>query len=189
MAILLVLGATLLLGWATKDLVTWTEAWLAPASAIAIAGVGALLVIRGLRVWRNLRFQPDPSGTCGCGHAHGPTASQLAGLNSTREAIAIVASIAMRPCTGALFLLLIALRVEIFAVGCLAVVTMSMGTAAFNLIITVSGVAARGLATLPLNGRAFHLFYGGLHIAGGAVITFVSLRLAQTYAISPIVLR
>ena len=186
-AILLVVTAALVLRWATKDLILWTEAWLAPASAIAIAGIGILLIARGLRDFLVLRSDPkqNPSDGCGCGHAHGPSVSQMQSLSSTKDALVIIASIAMRPCTGALFLLVIALRMDILAIGSLAVVTMSLGTASFNLIIAASGVTARRLAALPLDGYPTRLFSACLHIAGGALIAFASLALAQSYLACP----
>ncbi len=188
-AILLVLVGGVLLGWATRDLVGLTEAWLAPASAIAIASIGVLLILRGLRAWMTTRPNANANDldACGCGHPHGPTASQLQGLNSVRDGLGIVGSIALRPCTGALFLLVIALRMDIFVVGCLAVGTMAMGTASLNLIVAFSGVTARRLAAFPLDGLAMRRFSATIHVAGGLLIAVVSASLAWSYMDSGIV--
>ena len=215
-AILLVSALTFILGWAARDLVGLTETWLAPASALAIAAIGLLLILRGLRAWpaktgiacdddhehHHHDHQHDhPThdhgphhehdhgtssdhgrpGPCGCGHAHGPTVRQVQSLTSTREALALVASIAMRPCTGALFVLVIAWHNDIFAAGCLAVLTMGLGTASFNLMVAASGVAARRLAALPFDAPAMLRLSAALHIAGGAAIAGLSLALAMTY--------
>ncbi|APX10887.1 hypothetical protein BWR18_03655 [Tateyamaria omphalii] len=190
-AILLVFVATHMLGWLANDIASWTEDWLAPASAIAIAGIGLLLVGRGclaLREPKSEHRHHHDDHMCGCGHSHGPTASQVQSLRSTKEAAAIVASIAMRPCTGALFLLVIAWRLDIFAVGGLAVVTMGLGTAAFNLIVAASAVAARHLAARPLDSFAMQRFSAILHIAGGTLIALASLALTRTYLDGPFVL-
>lgn len=182
-AILLVLVVVFLLGWATRDIAVWTEEWLAQASAFAIAGLGLLLVWRGMRALIDTRSNSDRFCTdaCNCGHAHGPTLSQVQSLNSIWDALAIVVSIAMRPCTGALFLLVIAVRMDIFAVGCLAVVTMGLGTASFNLVVAASAVTARRFAALPLGGRAMRRFSAIAHVAGGAIVALVSIALARTY--------
>ena len=192
-AILLVGAIGFGLGWATRDLVGLTETWLAPASALVISAIGILLIVRGLRSWPRLATQSHAGddhhaharGECGCGHAHGPSVAEVQSLASGREAIALVGSIALRPCTGALFVLAIALGMEVFWVGCLAVLAMGLGTAAFNLIVASSGVAARRLAGLQLHGKGLQQLSAGLHVAGGALIAFISLGLALTYMGAP----
>ena len=129
----------------SSELAEFTEAWLAPASYAAIAAIGAMLVFRGARSWYKMSQAKQAAHGC-CGHAHGPSVDGMTKLTSTRDAVALIASIAMRPCTGALFVLVIAARFDAFAVGCLAVITMGLGTAAFNLTVATSGVAARRLA-------------------------------------------
>lgn len=186
LAIVLVAGAAQVLGWASRDLVGLSEQWLAPASALAMAGIGAILLVRGARAWRRgvktepLNTEPTRGAACGCGHAHGPSLSEVTSLSSAREAAALVATIAIRPCTGALLVLVIALRMDIFMVGCVAVLTMGLGTAAFNLIIATSGVTARRLAALPLESHKMKQFSAGIHIVGGALIALISLGLVST---------
>lgn len=189
-AILIVGGIGLGLDWATQDLIGLTEDWLAPASALAVAALGLLLVIRGARGWPrrptpvydNSHNHPhDTQSECGCGHAHGPSVAEVHSLRSTRDALALVGSIALRPCTGALFVLVIALGMGVFWVGALAVLAMGLGTAAFNLIVAGSGVAARRFVDLQSPGHRLQQISAGLHIAGGGVIALISLNLAMTY--------
>ncbi|MEM9582868.1 MAG: hypothetical protein AAGA08_07105 [Pseudomonadota bacterium] len=182
-AIALVLIAAGVFHWATRDLVGWAETDLAQASSIAMAGIGALLVLRGLRAWPDKRGSDDRSEfeVCACGHAHGPTVSQVESMNSTKDMVAVIASIALRPCTGALFLLIIAMRMNIFPVGCLAVLAMSLGTASFNLIIAATGVTARRMAALPFDNHAIQRFSAVVHIIGGSLIALLSVALARTY--------
>jgi ABC-type nickel/cobalt efflux system permease component RcnA len=88
----------------------------------------------------------------------------------------------MRPCTGALFVLVIAARFDAFAVGCLAVVTMGLGTAVFNLTVATSGVAARRLARLGARGNdGIQTVSAVLHVAGGILIIAVSLGMLLPY--------
>ena len=42
-----------------------------------------------------------------CGHRHGPSLEEVSGLQTWREAMVLIAGIAVRPCTGALFVLVI----------------------------------------------------------------------------------
>ncbi len=49
----------------------------------------------------------DHGPDCGCGHAHGPTLDEVAQTATLRDATLLVAGIALRPCSGALFLLVL----------------------------------------------------------------------------------
>ncbi|NDK34987.1 hypothetical protein [Rhodovulum sulfidophilum] len=66
----------------------------------------------------------------------------MASLGSAREAAALILSIAIRPCTGALVLLTIAFGLRIPLAGILATLAMGAGTAALN-AIAISGAALR----------------------------------------------
>lgn len=176
-AILLVGSLVFVLQMRSADLADITEAWLAPISYAAIAAIGGVLIFRGARMWHqmgHINHAPD----CSCGHAHGPSVSEVGSLNSTRDALALIGSIALRPCTGALFVLVIAARFDAFVAGCLAVITMGLGTAAFNLTVATSGVFARKLAGLGVRGRdGLQALLATLHVIGGIVIMSLSVGL------------
>lgn len=166
-----------------REATDFTETWLAPLSLVAIGAIGALLIWRGARAWRRFvqasahahhdheHDHAHGDDACGCGHSHGPSVQDVRSLDSARDAAALVGSIAIRPCTGALFVLVIAARFDAFAAGCLAVLTMGLGTAAFNLIVAGGGTLAR---RLTLTGQhldtqnairlsaVFHILGGGL---------------------------
>ena len=184
-AILLVGSLYFLFRMRSGDMADVTETWLAPLSYIAIATIGAVLVFRGLRSWYRLVRAKQVVNGC-CGHAHGPSVHDVKTLTSARDAVALIVSIALRPCTGALFVLVIAARFEAFVVGCLAVITMGLATAAFNLIVATSGVATRRLAGLGTrNQDSLAAISATLHVIGGILITGFSLGmllpfLAQT---------
>ena len=180
-AILLVGGLYFILQIGSADLVDITETWLAPASYAAIAAIGAVLIFRGARSWHKISQAKQATYGC-CGHAHGPSVNDVATLTSTRDAVALIASIAMRPCTGAIFVLVIAARFDAFAVGCLAVFTMGLGTAAFNLTVATSGVAARRLAVLGAGDRqGVQAILATLHLTGGGLIIAISISMLLPY--------
>ncbi|MEO1536149.1 MAG: hypothetical protein AAFR73_00335 [Pseudomonadota bacterium] len=166
-AIALVGGLALILGFGSRQLGDVADRWLAPASYIAIGIIGIYLILRGLRLWRT----QAPT----CTHAHGPSLDNTASLGSLREAAALIGSIALRPCTGAIFVLAIGARFDVFWVGCLAVLTMGAGTAAFNLLVAWSGVAARRVSALQSGGRDMRRVSASLHVLGGALIAALSL--------------
>ncbi|MEO0402995.1 MAG: hypothetical protein AAF214_11520, partial [Pseudomonadota bacterium] len=105
-AIALVALGAFVLGWGRVQMTDTAEKVLAPASYGAIALVGLWLLVRGLRrVWstqyhdhtHDPAHEVDDDGHChSCGHAHGPSVEQAARVASLRDAIAIIASIAIR---------------------------------------------------------------------------------------------
>jgi ABC-type nickel/cobalt efflux system permease component RcnA len=181
MAIVLVGALVFGLRLGSEAAVGLTEEWLAPLSYVAIGALGAMLVWRGLRAWAE---RPRAAG-CGCGHAHGPSVAEVRSLGGARDAAALVAGIALRPCTGALLVLVIAARFEVFAVGCLAVLAMGLGTAAFNLMVAGGGVAARRFALVGRGAspEAARRLSGALHVTGGAIVLALSLAMLAPFLV------
>ncbi|MEQ1696829.1 MAG: nickel transporter [Hyphomicrobiaceae bacterium] len=84
------------------------------------------------------------SAAC-CGHAHMPEPSQLQGPWEWSKAISLAMTIGIRPCTGALLVLLFALSQGILWAGIFATFMMSLGTA-----LTVSALAALAVGSRDL---------------------------------------
>jgi len=74
---------------------------------------------------------------CDCGHAHVPTAAQVKGAWSWRQACSMAFAIGIRPCTGALIVLFVAYQIGLYWAGVASTLVMALGTA-----ITVSVIAA-----------------------------------------------
>ena len=148
-AIALVATALWFLDWGRERMTHVADRIMAPLSYGMIASIGAYLVYRGLRkLWRNPQdsndHNHDGTGVCGtCGHAHGPTVEQATQVRSLRDAIAIITSIAIRPCTGALFLLILTNALGIFWAGVVGALIMGLGTAAFTGLVAVMAVGLR----------------------------------------------
>lgn len=75
--------------------------------------------------------------SCSCGHSHMPDPSQLAGAWSWRKALPLALSVGVRPCSGAIILLIFAMSQGLLWAGILGTFAMAIGTA-----ITVSALAA-----------------------------------------------
>lgn len=72
----------------------------------------------------------DDHETCdACGHAHLPPASAMLAAANWREVAALVAAVAVRPCSGALVLLLLTWQMGLLWVGILGAYAMALGTA------------------------------------------------------------
>ncbi|MEH0876535.1 nickel/cobalt transporter [Pectobacterium cacticida] len=74
---------------------------------------------------------------CGCGHRHLPNAEELEGDNHWRTRLMIVLAMGMRPCSGAILVLLFAKVIGVYAWGVAAALVMAAGTA-----MTISALAA-----------------------------------------------
>ncbi|MCD9147642.1 nickel/cobalt transporter [Pseudophaeobacter flagellatus] len=85
-----------------------------------------------------------------CGHHHGPSLAEVEALSGWREALLLIASIAVRPCTGALFVLIITWQMGIALAGIAGAFAMALGTASVTIAV--------GLAALGLRGSALALF-------------------------------
>ncbi len=89
----------------------------------------------------------DEHGVCStCGHAHVPSAEQVDKAADLRTALGIIFSIGMRPCTGAVLVLVFARFAGIPWAGVMAVVAMSMGTAITVTALAVLSVKMRDTA-------------------------------------------
>lgn len=158
----------------TKSSVEVTEDWLQPASYIMFALIGCVLIWRGVSMF----FSQKHIGAChqGCSHNHGPSADQVEAIHNWRDSAVLVTSIAMRPCTGALFLLVIAQNLDLFWLGALATFTMGLGTAVFNSIVAASGVWVRRLVTSNVLG-SIQNFGSVLYVIGGGLVIFASVSM------------
>ena len=90
-------------------------------------------------------------GSC-CGHAHMPDPQQLEGELSWRKAIAIALSVGIRPCTGAILVMIFALSQGIFIAGVFATFAMALGTAITVSVLAALAVGSRELATRMAGG-------------------------------------
>ncbi|WP_299615331.1 hypothetical protein [uncultured Tateyamaria sp.] len=178
-AILLVAVGAWVLGWGRTELTDAAEKVLAPASYIAIALVGLWLVVRGLRRASSAAAHPvDEHGHCGtCGHAHGPSVDQAESVSSLRDALAIIGSIAIRPCTGAVFLLILCFGLGIPWAGVAGAIVMGLGTASVTVLVALLAVGARKSALSGWSGAGAVRAMGLIEVTAGALIALVATTL------------
>jgi ABC-type nickel/cobalt efflux system permease component RcnA len=82
----------------------------------------------------------------GHAHSHGPEPAELKGQGWLRRGLGAVVAVGMRPCSGAILVLVFALSQGIFLVGVVSTFAMAVGTAITVAAIAVLAVGARGLA-------------------------------------------
>jgi nickel/cobalt transporter (NicO) family protein len=88
-----------------------------------------------------------------CGHAHGPEPSELAGPGGWRRGFAAILAVGIRPCSGAILVLVFALAQGLFWAGIAATFVMGLGTAITVATIAVLAVSAKDLAQRLSAGR------------------------------------
>ncbi|WOH82748.1 nickel/cobalt transporter [Bradyrhizobium sp. BEA-2-5] len=81
-----------------------------------------------------------------CGHSHGPTPAELAGPGGWRRGFAAILTVGIRPCSGAILVLVFALAQGLFWAGVAATFLMGLGTAITVAAIAMVAVSARGVA-------------------------------------------
>lgn len=111
---------------------------------------------------------------CGCGHAHAPAAQQVSGPLNWRRAATAILAVGLRPCSGALIVLVFALAQGFFLAGVASALAMGLGTGLTVAALACLAVAAGGAATRigsRLSGEgAVRLRYGVEALAALAVL-------------------
>ncbi len=80
------------------------------------------------------------------GHAHAPEPAELKGRDWMRRGLAAIVAVGLRPCSGAILVLVFALAQGLFWLGVVSTFAMGIGTAITVAAIAVFAVAARGAA-------------------------------------------
>jgi nickel/cobalt exporter len=189
-AIFIVYGLISLAGWLpreTQSAVTWSERM----SFALVSLVGAYLLYRGAKgLWRRVRTSPqcrhhhdhDHVHDESCGHVHMPDADVVAKANDWKTMAGVVLSIGIRPCTGAVIVLVFAKAVALAWVGMGAVLAMSAGTALAIASLAAASVGIRNLAVqLPVTPSKYLGHAADVAAAlGGVVILIVGISLLST---------
>ncbi|EIE49080.1 hypothetical protein AL035_18980 [Salipiger aestuarii] len=186
-AIAVVYTGAAVLGLGRRALTDAAEDWFAPASYVAIGLVGLWLVVRGARklgavgtgAHHGVHDHPDDHRCADCGHAHGPSPDQMAEVHSLRDAAVLIGAIAIRPCTGALFLLILTWRMGLDVAGILGAVAMGMGTATITVGVALASVSVREGALMHMaSGPSARRVMGGIETAAGLVIALLAFQIA-----------
>lgn len=204
-AVVVVHGGLGLLGMTRDAVGAAGDGWMAALGHVAMAGIGAWLIWRGVRGLRRLmpgqvsgadhhhdhadhgndhhaqhhdHHGHDHAACDVCGHSHGPDLAQAESVTSLREAAALIAGIAVRPCSGALLLLVLTWQLGLVWTGILAAYAMGAGTALVTVGVAVLAVTGRegawtGLPGLARTRAALPL----VELAAGAVLAGVALSL------------
>lgn len=118
-----------------------------------------------------------------CGHSHGPTPSELAGPGGWRRGLAAILTVGIRPCSGAILVLVFALAQGLFWAGIAATFLMGLGTAITVATIAVIAVSAKDIA-FRLSGvrdGGGALFMRGIEFGAAALVLLFGAGLLFGY--------
>jgi ABC-type nickel/cobalt efflux system permease component RcnA len=118
-----------------------------------------------------------------CGHSHGPTPDQLAGPGGWRRGLGTIFAVGMRPCSGAILVLVFSLAQGLFLAGIAATFVMGLGTAITVATIAVIAVSAKGLARQLSAGRegSGTLIMRGIEFGAAGLVLLFGLGLLFGY--------
>jgi nickel/cobalt transporter (NicO) family protein len=190
-AVAIVAALFAVLGWTREAVLGVSEDVMAPVGHVLVGLVGAWLVWRGLRgVMRRSARQgrhghhhhadPDHVHDAHCGHAHGPTPDEVTALTGWRDTVALIAGIAIRPCSGALFLLILTYQMGIAAAGIAGVFVMGLGTASVTIAVALLAVWSREGALATLSEGRLARALPMVEIAAGALVIAVAVQMLRT---------
>jgi ABC-type nickel/cobalt efflux system permease component RcnA len=153
-----------------------------PVPAPALAGISqrratGLSGFEGFQPLQTASIAPDHvhGPDCGCGHAHLPAAKDVRGEWSFTRAFSLAFAVGIRPCTGAILVLVFANGLGLYWAGIASTFAMAVGTFITVTVIAAMTVYSKKLAVRFMRGNSRLLAWSGigLRFAGGALIAFL----------------
>ena len=120
------------------------------------------------------------------GHAHAPEPSELKGPHWLKRGLAAVVAVGLRPCSGAIIVLVFALAQGLFWIGVASTFVMGLGTAITVTAVALLAVGARGFAGRLASAKpgAGLIIVRGVESAAAIVIILFGVALLTGYMMS-----
>jgi nickel/cobalt transporter (NicO) family protein len=120
------------------------------------------------------------------GHAHALEPQELTGRHWLRRGLAAIVAVGLRPCSGAIIVLVFALAQGLFWIGVASTFVMGLGTAITVAAIAMLAVGARGLAGRLAQAKPGMgmLLVRGLETAAALVIVLFGAALLTGYMVN-----
>ncbi|MEG3127725.1 nickel/cobalt transporter [Pantoea cypripedii] len=170
--------------------------WLEKGSYLLVMALGVWVGWRALRaLWTALKPAPrmqihairphhQHDEHCGCGHAHLPSPAQMEQAVSGKTQALVVFSMGLRPCSGAIMMLLFAKVINVYAWGVASAIAMAMGTAvtvsAMGLLVHRSRKLAEKLGSASSAGRQAKVLMPMLALFGSVILLMAGAVLWQS---------
>ncbi len=120
------------------------------------------------------------------GHAHAPEPSELKGPHWLKRGLAAVVAVGLRPCSGAIIVLVFALAQGLFWIGVASTFVMGLGTAITVTAVALLAVGARGFAGRLASAKpgAGLIIVRGVESAAAIIIILFGVALLTGYMMS-----
>lgn len=120
------------------------------------------------------------------GHAHAPEPQDLAGPGGWRRGLTAIVAVGLRPCSGAILVLVFALAQGLFWAGVASTFIMGLGTAITVAVIATLAVGAKGFAGRFASSRpgAGMLALRGVEVAAAVLVLVFGLALLTGYMVT-----
>jgi ABC-type nickel/cobalt efflux system permease component RcnA len=159
------------------------------AFGLALAWRKGKALVQALAVWRNPQAHAEVHAHDHghdhhihdehCGHSHGPEPVELEGRGWLKRGLGAVVAVGLRPCSGAILVLVFTLSQGIFLIGVVSTLAMAAGTAITVAVIAIMAVGAREIAGWLASGRdgLGTVAFRGLELAGAFLVIAVGVLL------------
>jgi nickel/cobalt exporter len=120
------------------------------------------------------------------GHAHAPEPEELAGPGGWRRGLSAIVAVGLRPCSGAILVLVFALAQGLFWVGIASTFVMGLGTFITVAVIASIAVGARSWASRIASARSSYgiLAMRGIEVGAALVIMAFGTLLLSGYIVN-----
>mgnify|MGYP000213666210 CR=1 FL=1 len=186
-AIILVYGLLYLAEWIpreTNTAVLWSER----TSYTLMALIGALLILKIVRQELNRFFLKTQTAALpnhnehnidGCGHNHMPSEEHMEQISGFFSVLSVVFAMGLRPCIGAVLVLVLAKTVTLPWAGAGAVIAMSAGTSITVAALAFLAVKVRRKAVSQITNRNlfFQVAVKCVTLIGGSTLIFIGASL------------
>ncbi|MEP3279325.1 MAG: nickel/cobalt transporter [Stappiaceae bacterium] len=115
---------------------------------------------------------------CGsCGHAHAPDPAMLQGTMTFGRAWSVILAIGLRPCSGALIVLVFALSQGLIWAGVLSTIAMGIGTGLTVALLATLAVGARGAALRFVGSGSAEFVHRAIEVVGALLVLVLGVIL------------
>lgn len=177
-ALIGLLGAYLI--WTALRLLAARRAAAAPVPALAGVTTRQSVALSDFANFEPMKNSSVPADhvhgpDCGCGHAHLPAAKDVRGEFSFARAFALAFAVGIRPCTGAILVLVFANGLGLYWAGVASTFAMAIGTFITVSVIAAIAVYGKKFAARLARGNSGLLDWAaiGMRFAGGVMIAFL----------------
>ncbi|WED21494.1 nickel/cobalt transporter [Vibrio sp. JC009] len=185
-AIGLVTFLLLIFGNSMRDVTSKADLFIS-ASFLAMCALGGTIIWRTSKIlYRHKKNARHAAPTCCRHHHHSVSAADINSASNWKSYAGIIISIGIRPCTGAIMVLMFSHITGIYWVGVVSAILMAVGTAITTSTIALLTVSGKKIVRryLAAKARSHHLAGTALQFVGGTLLFTLGVILLSSRSVS-----